>query len=248
VPLVLITGIGSDATLWGLHQIPAFSSEFQVIAFDNRDSGRSSRATESYTIGDMAEDVVGHLDGLQIERAHLLGISMGGMIAQEFALRHPERLDRLVLAGTGAGTGRARFDPITLWSFVKQHDAEGFAFAAQQLVWIFSTDLLRNHQAVDEVLTFLGSNPNPISPEAYARQAKAYVHHDALDQVAKIRAQTLVVTGEQDRLAPPWIGRELAEGIPGAKFHLLEGPGSSHAALLERPDDFNHVVLSFLKE
>jgi len=245
-PLILIMGIGYDATLWEMHQIPAFSREFQVIVFDNRDVGRSSQATGPYSIADMADDVAGLLDGLEVGRAHVLGISMGGMIAQEFALRHPARLDKLVLTGTGAGTGRAKFDPISIWSFVKQHDTEGMTFAAQQFLWLFSTDFIRNHQAVDQTLAMLGSNPNPVSPEAYERQANAYVRHDALDRVGNIRAHTLVVTGERDRLTPPWIGRELAEAIPGAQFHLVEGPGASHVLPLERPDDFNNIVLSFL--
>ncbi len=246
-PLVLIMGIGYDATLWEPYQIPAFSKEFQVIAFDNRDVGRSSKATGPYTVADMADDLAGLLDALEIDRAHLVGLSMGGMIAQEFALRHSDRLDKLVLTGTGAGTGRAKFDPISVWNFVKQHDTEGMMFAAQQFLWLFSTDFLRNHQAVDETLALLGSNPNPISPEAYQRQANAYLEHDALDRVGKIVAPTLVVTGERDRLTPPWIGRELAEAIPGASFHLIEGPGTSHVLPLEKPDDFNKIVLSFLR-
>lgn len=147
VPLILIMGIGYDATLWGLHQIPAFSQEFQVIAFDNRDVGRSSKATGPYTIADMADDVAGLLDGLEVDRAHVLGISMGGMIAQEFALRHPKRLDKLILTGTGAGTGRAKFDPISVWSFVKRYDTGGITFAAQQFLWLFSTDFVRIHPA-----------------------------------------------------------------------------------------------------
>ena len=246
-PLVLIMGIGYDATLWGLHQIPAFSQTFQVIAFDNRDVGRSSKAAGPYTIADMADDVAGLMDGLGVDRAHLLGVSMGGMIVQEFALRHPKRLDKLVLTGTGAGTGRAKFDPISIWNFVKQHDTGGLTFAAQQFLWLFSTGFVRNHQAVDETLALLGSNPNPVSPEAYGRQAEAYVQHDALDRVGKIGVPTLVVTGERDRLTPPWIGRELAKAIPGAKFRLVKGPGASHVLPLERPDDFNRIVLSFLR-
>jgi 3-oxoadipate enol-lactonase len=246
-PLVLIMGIGYDATLWGLYQIPVLSKEFQVVAFDNRDVGRSSQATGPYTIADMADDVAGLMDGLHIEHAHMLGISMGGMIAQEFALRHPDRLDKLILSGTGAATGRAKFDPISIWNFVKQHDTEGLTFAAQQFLWLFSTDFLRNHQAVDQTLAMLGSNPNPVSPEAYSRQASAYIQHDALDRIGNIKAATLVITGERDRLTPPWIGRELADAIPGAKFHLIDGPGSSHVVPLERPEDFNKIVLSFLK-
>jgi len=246
-PLVLVMGIGYDATLWSLQQVPALSKEFKVVVFDNRDVGRSSHATGPYTIADMADDVVGLMDGLQLKRAHVLGLSMGGMIALEFALRHPDRLDKLVLTGTGAAAGRAKFDPITIWNFVKQHDTDGLTFAAQQFVWLFSTDFLRNHQAVDQTLAMLGSNPNPVSPEAYSRQASAYIQHDALDRVGNIKATTLVITGERDRLTPPWIGRELADAIPGARFHLIEGPGSSHVLPLERPEDFNKIVLSFLK-
>jgi 3-oxoadipate enol-lactonase len=245
-PLVLIMGIGYDATLWGLHQVPSFSQEFQVIAFDNRDVGRSSQASGPYSVGDMADDVAGLLDELELDRVHVLGLSMGGMIAQEFALEYPERLDKLVLTGTGAGTGRAKFDPISVWRFVKQHDETGLAFAAQQFVWLFSTDFERNHEAVDQTLALLASNPNPVSAEAFERQANAYVKHDALDRVAEIKARTLVLTGEQDRLTPPWVGRELAEAIPGAEFQLVEGSGSSHVLPLERPDDFNAAVLSFL--
>ena len=246
-PLVLIMGIGYDATLWSLYQIPELSKQFQVIAFDNRDVGRSSQAIGPYTIADMADDVVGLMDGLQIKRAHLLGLSMGGMIAQEFALRHPDRLDKLILSGTGAATGRARFDPISIWNFVKQHDTEGLTFAAQQFLWLFSTDFLRNHQAVDQTLAMLASNPNPVSPSAYSRQASAYIQHESLDRIGNIKATTLVITGERDRLTPPWIGRELADAIPGAKFQLIDGPGSSHVLPLERPEDFNKMVLSFLK-
>lgn len=246
-PLVLIMGIGYDATLWGLHQVPEFSKEFQVVAFDNRDVGRSSQASGPYTIADMADDVAGLMDGLHLDHAHMLGLSMGAMIAQEFALRYPNRLDKLILSGTGAATGRAKFDPITVWNFVKQHDPEGLTFAAQQFLWLFSTDFLRNHQAVDQTLAMLGSNPNPVSPEAYSRQTSAYVQHDSLDRVGKIKAPTLVITGERDRLTPPWIGRELADAIPGAKFQLIDGPGSSHVLPLERPEDFNKIVLSFLR-
>ena len=164
-----------------------------------------------------------------------------------FLLSLFKRQRDLVLTGTGASTARAKFDPILTWNFVKQHDPEGLTFAAQQLLWIFSNAFLRNHEAVDEILAMLGSNPNPVSPEAYDRQAAAYIQHDALDRVGKISAPTLVLTGERDRLTPPWIGRELAEAIPDAKFIQVNGPGSSHGMNIERTEDFNKIVLSFLK-
>ena len=245
-PLILIMGIGGDSTMWAPYQVPAFSTKYQVIVLDNRDAGRSSKATSSYTIADMADDVAGLLDGLGIERAHILGISIGGMIAQEFALQHPDRLNKMILTGTGGATGRAKFDPIMAWNFVKQNDAEGLAFAAQQFIWLFSTEFLRNHQAVDKTLALFAGNPNSFSPEAYARQADAYLKHDALDRLKNVKAPTLVISGEQDRLAPPWVARELADAIPDAEFNLVEGGGASHALILERPDDFNKIVMSFL--
>ena len=245
-PLILIMGIGGDSTMWAPYQVPAFSTKYQVIVLDNRDAGRSSKATSSYTIADMADDVAGLMDGLGIERAHILGISMGGMIAQEFALRHPDRLNKLILTGTGGATGRAKFDPIMAWNFVKQKDTDGLAFAAQQFIWLFSTEFLRNHQAVDQMLALFASNPNPFSSQAYARQAEAYVKHDALDRLGDVKVPTLIISGEQDRLAPPWIARELADAIPGARFQLVEGSGASHALILERPNDFNKTVMEFL--
>lgn len=247
-PLILIMGIGGDSTMWAPFQVPAFSTKFQVIVFDNRDAGRSSKAVTSYTIADMADDVAGLMDGLGKERAHILGVSMGGMIAQEFALCYPDRLNKLILTGTGAATSRAKFDPIMAWNFVKQHDTNGLAFAAQQFIWLFSTDFLRNQQVVDQTLALFASNPNPVSPDAYARQAEAYAMHDSLDRLTNARVPTLVISGEQDRLVPPWIARELVDAIPGAKFHLVKGSGASHALMLERPDDFNKIVLDFLTE
>ena len=245
-PLVLVMGIGYDSSLWTLAQVPVLSTQFQVILVDNRDAGRSSKARQPYTIADMADDLAGLLDALGIQRSHLLGLSMGGMIAQEFALRHGDRLDRLVLAGTGAAPARSAVDPIQIWSWVKANDATGEVFGGQQFVSLFSTAFLRNHEAVRDTAELLASNPYPMSPEAYGRQADAYRQFDALDRLAAITAPTLVVVGEQDLLTPPWIVREVAEAIPGARFEVIRGDGSSHLVPIERPDEFNRLVLNFL--
>ena len=245
-PLVLLMGIGYDSSLWTLAQVPVLSTQFQVILVDNRDAGRSSKARHPYTIADMADDLAGLLDALGIQRSHLLGLSMGGMIALEFALRHGDRLDRLVLAGTGAAPARSAVDPIQIWSWVKANDATGEVFGGQQFVSLFSTAFLRNHEAVRDTAELLASNPYPMSPEAYGRQADAYRQFDALDRLAAITAPTLVVVGEQDLLTPPWIAREVAEAIPGARFEVIRGDGSSHLVPIECPDEFNRLVLDFL--
>jgi 3-oxoadipate enol-lactonase len=245
-PLVLVMGIGYDATLWTLAQVPALSRMFQVVTFDNRDVGRSSLATGRYTIGDMADDVAALMDALDIRRAHLLGLSMGGMIAQEFALRHAGRLHRLVLSGCGAAPARSVFDPIRTWNWVKAADPTGEVFAGQQLTWLFSNAFLRNTDAVQQTLSLLTSNPHPVALEAYDRQAQAYLHYDALDRLGDIESPTLVIVGEQDLLTPPWICREVADRIPGAQFEIITGDGSSHVVPIERPDAFNDLVTTFL--
>ena len=245
-PLVLIMGIGYDATLWTLAQVPALSRMFQVVIFDNRDVGRSSTATGPYTIEDMADDVAALMDALQIERTHLLGLSMGGMIALEFALRHPGRLRRLVLSGCGAAPARVAFDPIRTWNWVKSADKTGEAFAGQQFTWLFSQAFLRNKVAVQQTITQLTSNPNPVGPEAYDRQAQAYLRYDALDRLTAVSAPTLVIVGEQDLLTPPWVCREVADRIPGSAFEIITGDGSSHVVPIERPDEFNRLVTKFV--
>jgi 3-oxoadipate enol-lactonase len=223
--LVLVMGIGYDSSLWTLAQVPALSTQFRVVLVDNRDAGRSSKASHPYSIADMADDLAGLLDALGIQRTHLLGLSMGGMIALEFALRHEDRLDRLVLAGTGAAPARSAVDPIQIWSWVKANDATGTVFGGQQLMSLFSTAFLRNHEAVKDTTALLASNPYPMSPGAYGRQANAYLQFDALGRLGAITAPTLVIAGEQDLLTPPWIAHELPTESPARGSRSSEETG-----------------------
>ena len=241
---------GSDTTrrCGRCNKSPSSPPGSSVVLVDNRDAGRSSRTDHPYTIADMADDVAGLLDALDIQRTHLLGLSMGAMIGMEFALRHADRLDRLVLAGPGAAPARSAVDPISIWNWVKANDPSGEVFGAQQFTWLFSSAFLRNQQAVQDTIALLASNPNPVDAEAYDRQAQAYLQFDALDRLGGITAPTLVIVGEQDLLTPPWVAREVADGIPGARFELVTGDGSSHLLPLERPDDFNQLVTNFLAE
>ncbi len=245
-PLLLIMGIGYDSSLWMLHQVPALARHFKVIIFDNRDVGRSTQANAAYTIGDMAEDVAGLLDALAIHRAHVIGLSMGALIAQEFALRHSERVDRLVLCGPDSAPARQAFHPISVWNWMKSNDGSGANFAAQQFVSLFSTSFLRTPGAVQQTIEFLSANPNPVTPEGYARQADAYLGYDPANRLERITAPTLVVVGEQDVLTPPWIAREVSDAIPGAQLAVIQGNGASHVVPLERPNDFNELVSGFL--
>jgi 3-oxoadipate enol-lactonase len=167
--LVLVMGIGYDSSLWTLQQVPVLCTRFRVVILDNRDAGRSTRADQPYTIADMADDVAGLLDALDIHRTHLLGLSMGSMIGMEFALRHADRLDHLVLAGPGAAPARNAIDPISIWNWVKANDPSGAVFGGQQFTWLFFTAFLRNKPTVQETIALLASNPNPVEPDAYDR-------------------------------------------------------------------------------
>ena len=245
-PLILVMGIGYDSTLWTLAQVPALSQKFQVVIFDNRDAGRSSQATSAYTIADMADDTAALMDALDIKKAHVCGLSMGGMIAMEFALRHPGRLDRMILTGAPGAPARAAFHPVMTWNWVKANDKTGEIFACQQFTWLFSTAFLRNREAVQQTVAMLSSNPNPVGPQAYNRQAQAVLRFDVLDRLAGVKALTLCIVGEQDLLTPVHECREVADKIPGAKFEVIKGDGSSHVVPIERPDDFNGLVMKFL--
>jgi 3-oxoadipate enol-lactonase len=245
-PLILVMGIGYDSSLWTLAQVPALSQDFQVVIFDNRDAGRSSQATSPYTIADMADDTAGLMDALDIKKAHVCGLSMGGMIAMEFALRHPDRLDRMILTGAPGAPARAAFHPIRTWNWVKANDKTGEIFACQQFTCLFSTAFLRNKEAVQQTVAMLSTNPNPVSPQAYNRQAEAVLRFDVLDRLAAVKAPTLCIVGEQDLLTPVHECREVADKIPAARFEVIKGDGSSHVVPIERPDDFNGLVIKFL--
>ena len=245
-PLVLVMGIGYDSTLWTLAQVPALSKTFQVIIFDNRDVGRSSQATSAYTIADMADDTAGLMDALGVKKAHVCGLSMGGMIAIELALRHPDRLDRMVVTGAPGAPARSVFHPIMAWNWVKANNTSGEIFVCQQFTYLFSSAFLRDKEMVEQTIAMLSSNPNPVGPAAYARQAKAFLQFDVLGRLANVKARTLCIVGEQDVLTPVHECREVADKIPNAKFEVIKGDGSSHVVPIERPEDFNGLVTKFL--
>jgi len=241
----LIMGLGGDATGWML-QIPAFSRYFKVVAFDNRDVGRSSLAKSSYSIADMAEDTAGLMDALGIEKAHILGGSMGGAIAQELVLNHPDKVNRLILACTMGHFARFRINMLEPAIFIKKHDPTNKVFLAEMLFQCMTHDFLKNPEAVDRMLNLMQNPPFPQSTEAFIRQANAVSTFDALDRLGAVRVPTLVLAGDQDILTPPWAARELAGAIPGAKLQILEG--GAHGFFWEIPEKTNQAVIEFLRK
>ena len=254
-PLLLVMGLAADSAAW-LFQVPDFARHYRTIVFDNRGVGRSAKPPGPYTIHEMADDTAGLLDVLGIARAHVVGVSMGGMIAQELALRHPERVRGLVLACTypepDAEVERQRQFSMAQFGATVTADGEmRIDLTALDPMLFFQHLLPRvfNQAFIDQELPklmqlFSGALQYGFSMEAILGQVAAVMGHRATDRLHQIKARTLVITGDADLLIPPANSRVLAEHIPNAR--LVTIPGGSHGFNFETPERFNREVLDFL--
>jgi len=242
-PLVLVMGLGADHLAWGF-QFPVFAERYRVITFDNRGAGQSDAPDRSYTTRMMADDTVGLMDALGIDRAHVLGVSLGGMIAQEIALNHPARVRSLQLHCT---LGRPD-------NYLKAQLANGRVqrrkLTPEEVLragypWLFAPSTYNERpEFVEMIVQNALADPDPMSLIGFERQCDAVETHDTLDRLATIRCATLISVADQDILVPPRFSRALAERIRGAELRLIEGAG--HGYFWERPDLFNTMCLDFL--
>ena len=251
-PLLLIMGFATDSTGW-LLQVPAFAARYRTIVFDNRGVGRSAKPKGPYTIHEMADDAAGLLDHLAIARTHVVGISMGGMIAQELALRHPERVRGLVLAATypepDAELERTR--QFTLEQMGGRVSAAGevqidltaldpLALFQHLLPLVFSQQFIAT-ELPKLLQLFGGALQYGFSMEAILGQMEALMGHKATERLRHITAPTLVLTGDADRLIPPANSDILAAHLPNATLQKI--PGGTHGFNIEQPEVFNAAVL-----
>lgn len=242
--VLLVPGLGGDHRLWHF-QMPALSGRFDCIAVDNRGAGQSAKPDEPYTIADLADDLAGLLDALGIASAHVVGASMGGFIAQEFALRHPNRLARLVLCCTSSGGSRSVPIPQDAVSVLVNRTGDPRTDLLRSFE-LMSTEGFRtaNPELVEAHIAWRLAHPQPLF--AYNRQLAAAVAHDAGYRLSAIQARTLICHGTADRIVPSANAALLAEGIPHARLHLFEG--SSHLFFWEKAAEFNRLVIEFLVE
>ena len=254
-PLLLIMGLAADSTAW-MFQVPEFAEKYRTIVFDNRGVGRSSKPAGPYTIHEMADDAAGLLDVLHVKRAHVVGVSMGGMIAQELVLRHPDRVHGLVLACTypepDADIERnRRLSVRQLGGSISdggdvQIDLKAINpmdFLQQLLPMVFNQEFIAK-ELPKLVQVFSGALQYGFSLEAILGQVAAVMSHKATDRLHQIAVPTLVITGDADRLISPANSDLLARHIPNAK--LVKVPGGSHGFNFETPERFNQAVLDFL--
>jgi pimeloyl-ACP methyl ester carboxylesterase len=241
-PVLLICGIPAIVSDWEPVAAGLAGAGYRVIVYDNRGGGGSTVTPGPYTTRQLADDADALLDELEIERAHVFGMSLGGMIAQEVAINHPDRVDRLVLGCTHAGVAHAAPMP--------RETGRAFAMATD--------DWAQRMAALAPKAFAPGADPALVEafvakksldvqdPAGYEAQVQAALSHDAADRLGTIAAPTLVITGDDDQVIPGASSDVLVARIGDARLETV--PGSGHLFFIERPDESLAVVTAFLAE
>ena len=243
-PLLLIHGLGYAR--WGWEPVlPGLAERFDVILFDNRGIGESDAPSGPYTVPQLASDAVRVLDEAGVERAHVVGTSLGGMVAQELALSHPARVDRLVLACTTPGGPRSRPMPDTTVSLMVEAATLEPEAALRRFVEnaLAPMTVAERPEIVERILAHRLTTRQ--APAAWAAQAGAGATFDAYDRLPGLGAPTLVQHGTEDVVVDPRNADLLVELVPGARLELF--PGTGHLFFWEQPAEFVASVSSFLE-
>jgi pimeloyl-ACP methyl ester carboxylesterase len=250
-PLLLVMGYGLSGDAW-LPLLPALGG-LRAIRFDNRGTGSSGPCGDGFTVETMAADAAAVLDAAGVARAHVHGVSMGGMISLSLALDHPDRVGGLVLGCTTASPLRfaaSRSEAVELAQATALMGSHPEAALDRLLPLVFSERFLQENPSIRDLGRMLASTPaDPGAAMATMRAIADLATGRAFDvagRLGEIRSPTLVQHGTADRLIPVEAGRALAEGIPGAEYQELEGAG--HAYAMERPAEAIGRMLRFLAE
>jgi pimeloyl-ACP methyl ester carboxylesterase len=244
-PVLLISGLGGAAAGW-LYQVRDLSPRYTVITFDNRGVGETDMPLAlEYGTGELAEDARALLDHLGIERAHVVGASMGGTVAMELAIRHPGRVRSLGLCCTWAD-GDGRFlRTIESWRALAPQLSLEDRLRHLMFPWLYSPAFLADSARVADAVKRALAYPFPTRAEAIERQGRGLIEWNGtrLREMGRIEAPALVLVGRDDVLTPPAFSRRLAALIPGARLKVIPG---GHGFFLEEAERFNRAVLSFL--
>lgn len=244
-PLVLVMGFGGSGAMWDDETVALLARYFDVIVPDNRSTGQSQKLDEPIEMATMADDLAALLDALSIARAHVFGVSMGGMIAQEFALRYSDRLRGLVLGCTHPGGPRAvPAAPEVVALLLPAKGVQLRAVLQRAYEAMLTPETIAAEPAfLDAMAARMLDHPTPTF--AFSRQMQAVERFDAFDRLGAIVAPTLVIAGDRDRLVPPVNSERIAAAIPGAKLVVI--PGAAHNFFWEARDDTTQLVSEFLQ-
>lgn len=242
-PLVLIPGFRTGLWLW-FKQVETFAQRFRTIVFDPRGIGASERPDGPMTVKTIADDLAGLLSALGVERAHILGASFGGFVAQEFAIAYPRMTRSLILCCTSFGGPRHLLPaPATLETMSKSDGMNTEERTRENFRLAFSPRFIREQPDVWEQVIELRLS-NPITDQTHFAQLQAAATFDAEARVSEIKAPTLVLMGDEDTLVPRANSENLRALVPGAKLVVIEG--GSHMFFIEQPEQFNRVVIEFI--
>ncbi len=242
-PLLLIAGFACDHTIWAL-MIPALAARYRVISFDNRGLGQSTGSETVTSIRQMSDDAAGLLDALGIGSAHVAGHSMGGLIAQELALAHPQRVQSLSLLSTCARIderGKAITDS---WGELPRL-VDAATMNRLLLPWMYTSAFYAKPGAIERLIDRIVANPFPPSAEVISRQCQALGAFQASGELSTLKCPTSVFVGREDILIPVALSQQLAKRIPHADFVVLEETG--HGMLIESPRRVAEALLGFLE-
>jgi pimeloyl-ACP methyl ester carboxylesterase len=239
-PIVMINGAGGTVD-WVRRLIPVYSREYRLILFDNRGAGQSDKPDMAYTTAMLADDLAGLLDAIGIDSAHVRGVSFGGMIAQEFALRHPEKVRSLVLMVTSCGQPHSIMSSSADLS--KAHELPPKEATEALLRCFITEEFIEKQPRLFQTLIAFALE-HPIDPDCLAKHTDAIKHHDTYDRLPKISVPTLVIGGDADTVIPAENARILASRIPRAELVILKNAGHM---LIEAAQEADRLTLDFLK-
>jgi len=244
-PLVMITGLSGNMDSWDPRLIAGLSEKYSTVLFDNRGAGRTDAPKINYTIKMFADDTVRLMDNLKIKKAHIFGISMGGMIAQELTLNYPQKVEKLVLCSTHCGVSKS-----------VPASPKVLSVLISMTAGAKSEDIIRNMFSIAFTEDFIKNNPDyirsateramiaPITSDAFRRQLMATSVWDAYTRLPMIKAPTLVMAGKKDILIPPENAKILADRIPRANLVYFEKSG--HSLYPHEPEKMLATLLEFL--
>ncbi len=246
-PLALIMGYSGSSRTWGEPFVSAIAKRFRTLLIDNRGTGESDHPDRLWTLPDMADDVAAVLDHAGIDRAHVYGISMGGMIAQEFALNHPGRLRGLVLGCTNCGFAKSVLAPPEATAALAPDPNLPMGDQARRMLEACCNPAFvaapAGRAIIDARIEEMTAYPaTPL--HTYRRQWEAIAAFDSSARLGRIQAPTMVITGSADPIVPAANADLLHQGIPGSKVHVIEGAG--HLFFWEAPEESAEVPGDFL--
>jgi len=241
-PLLLIQGLGADRRGWAFQRF-ALSRRYRVYLVDNRGAGGSDKPAGPYDLEEMAEEALAVLDAEGIDSAHVMGASMGGVLAQILAVRHAERVRSLVLACTASRHHRWRRDLLAEWADLAERRGMR-ALAPSAVKWLVGP---RHHRRFHLPFRVLSSFVLNVPAHAFAAQARAILAFpdDIRELLREVAVPTMVIVGTQDILTPLADSEELCELIPHAELHVIHG--AAHGLMVEHAGTFNDRVLGFLE-